>query len=219
MSARHPALPLQLLICNEAGCDTQWSRLSSFDNQGHNDILVLFLHPPPSSQPPQFISLVHLHHSPMLGNITMRWSPSCDVDTNLIWPASDRVVHCYSYLVCVICGALLCAGGIWPWMIWGGLLMRFGDATLLKIWGAIGTHIFSHCYISLTYTESYIAKSLSLLCLVLSNLVADIYHYFGRKDGSRKNGPKCWFKYLIHMIWWDKKLTFTCIDDSFFLNF
>ena len=190
MSARHPALPLQVLICNEAGCDTQWSRLSSFDNQGHNDILVLFS-PPLSSQPLQFISLVHLHYSPLLGNITLQWSPSCDVDTNLIWPASDHVVHCYSYLVCVICGALLCAGGIWPWMIWGGLLMRFGDATLLKIWDAIGTHIFSHCYISLTYTESYIARSFSLLCLVLSNLVADIYHYFSRKAGSRKNRPKC----------------------------
>ena len=191
MSARHPALPLQVLICNEAGCDTQWSRLSSFDNQGHNDILVLFLHTPPLFS----IASIYLSSSssaccPMLGNITMRWSPSCDVDTNLIWPASDHVVHCYSYLVCVICGALLCAGGIWPWMIWGGLLMRFGDATLLKIWGAIGTHIFSHCYISLTYTESYIAKSLPLLCLVLSNLVADIYHYFSRKAGSRKNRPK-----------------------------
>ena len=66
--------------------------------------------PPPLSHPPQFISLVHLHHSPMLGNITMRWSPSCDVDTNLIWPASDRVCSALLYLprMCDLWRAVVC---------------------------------------------------------------------------------------------------------------
>ena len=102
----------------------------------------------------------------MLGNITMRWSPSCDVDTNLIWPASDRV-----------CSALLYIPTSYVWSVARCCVLgEFGPEWYeeASLWGLV----MQHCWRYETRLGHIYSATATYLLHILSHILRSHCHCY-----------------------------------------